>query len=155
MKRPTILSVAWVLVFFTAVTLPLMAEEGNSPREVYAVYVAAQQDGNIKGMCAYMDEEKVKLLGTMSEEEKTQLSELMKMIAPTEYIVVTEDIQGDNATLTLTGKRNDFGRQIDQSGTVRFVKEGGSWKVEKDSWEQIAHPEASPYFELPAGSNGR
>jgi len=138
MKGRTILSVAAVILLSMAVTLPVMPE-GDTPSDVYAVYVVAQQDGNIEGICAYITEDKVKQLETMSNEEKIQISEMLKMMAPTEYIVVTEDIQGDNATIILTGKANDFaGGLIDQSGTVTLVKEGGAWKIVQERWEQIS-----------------
>ena len=135
MKRCAILSVAGIVLLSAAIALPVMAG-GDSPQDVYALYIAAQRAGDIKGMSEYVTEAKVKQLESMPEEQKTQIAEMMKMMAPTEYTVIKEDIQGDSATLTLTGKATDFsGGSCDKKGTARFVKEGGVWKLEKESWK--------------------
>ena len=123
------------MLLSAAIALPAMAG-GDSPRDVYALYITAQRDGNIEGMCEYITEAKVKQLESMPEEQKTQIAEMMKMMAPIEYTVIKEDIQGDSATLTLIGKATDFsGGSCDKKGTARFVKEGGVWKLEQEMWK--------------------
>ena len=135
MKKSAVLSVACVILLSAVIALPVMAG-CDSPSDVYALYITAQRDGNIKGMCEYVTEAKVKQLEAMPEEQKTQIAEMMKMMAPTEYTVVSEDIQGDSATLTITGKATDFsGGSCDKKGTASFVKEGGVWKLSRDSWK--------------------
>jgi len=134
MKKFALLSAG--IVFLSAViALPVMAGS-DSPQDVYALYIAAQRDGNIKGMCEYVTEAKVKQLEAMPAEQQTQIAEMMKMMAPTEYTVVTEDIQGDRATLILTGKASDFaGGSCEKKGTASFVKEGGVWKLSQERWK--------------------
>ena len=135
MTRCAVLSVAGIVLLSAVIALPVIAG-GDSPQDVYALYIVAQRDGNLKGMCEYVTEAKVKQLEAMPEEQKTQIAEMMKMMAPTEYTVVNEDIQGDSATLTLVGKATDFsGSPCDKKGTACFVKEGGLWKLAKESWK--------------------
>lgn len=135
MKARSIVTVMGVAVLLLAVSTPLMAD-GNSPQEVYALYIVVQRAGDVEGMAEYVIKVKKDQLKAMPEEQKKGIADMMKMMAPIEYTVVTEDIQGDTAILTLKAKAKDFSGQIsEQSGTLRFVKEGGVWKLAKESWK--------------------
>jgi len=119
-----------------AVAAPMVMAGSDSPKEVYAVYVIAQKAGDLEGMSVCVIEAKAKQLEAMPEDQKGQIAEMMKMMAPAEYAVVSEDIQGDNATLTVTGKTSDFsGGLRDQKGTITFLKEGGAWKLAAEKWK--------------------
>ncbi|MFH1039024.1 MAG: hypothetical protein V1789_10205 [PVC group bacterium] len=110
-----------------------------TPAAVYDLYIVAMKAGDLDGMAAFVTKAKVDQLLAMPDDQKTQIAEMMKMMAPSEYAVVTEDIQGDIATLTLTGKATDFaGGFNEQEGTATFVKEDGVWKLVEDSWQMVA-----------------
>ena len=129
------MAVIGVAVLLLAVSTPLLAN-GNSPQEVYALYIVTQRAGDVEGMAEYVVQAKKNQLQTMPEAQKKGIADMMKMMAPIEYTVVTEDIQEDTATLTLEAKAKDFSGQVsEQSGTLRFVKEGGVWKLAKESWK--------------------
>ncbi len=112
------------------------APAGEMPQDVYGLYIVAMRAGDLDKMAAYVTKEKMDQLQAMPDEQKKQIAEMMKMMAPVEYAVITEDIQGDTATLTLTGQATDFaGGLNDQKGTATFVKEDGVWKLVSDSWQ--------------------
>ena len=135
MKLKSIVTVIGVAVLLLAVSTPLLAN-GNSPQEVYAFYIVAQRAGDVEGMAEYVIKVKKDQLKAMPEGQKKGIADMMKMMAPIEYTVVTEDIQGDTATLTLKAKAKDFSGQVsEQSGTLRFVKESGVWKLAKENWK--------------------
>jgi len=123
-----------VALLLAAAAAPAGAGSG-SPRDIYAVYVTAQKAGDVEGMCGCVTEAKVKQLQGMPAARKKQVIEMVKMMAPVEYTVVSEEIRGDGATLTVSGKTTDFsGGLRDQKGVITFVKEGGAWKVASEKW---------------------
>jgi len=135
MKGKSIVAVIGVAVLLLAVSLPLLAN-GNSPQEVYALYIVTQRAGDLEGMAEYVVKAKKDQLQAMPDAQKKGIAGMMKMMAPVEYTVITEDIQGDTATLTLKAKVKDFSGQITkQSNTLRFVKEGGVWKLAREKWK--------------------
>ena len=133
-----IISMIAAVTVLLVISAPLMAN-GDSPRTVYDLYIVAQRAGDVDGMAAFVTKAQVEQLKAMPAEQKAQIGEMMKMMAPTEYTVITEDIQGDTATLTIKGKATDFsGAENEQEGTVSFVKEDGVWKLAKESWKVIS-----------------
>jgi len=135
MKKHAILSIVGVILLSAAFILPVMAED-DSPRAVYSRYNAAQRAGNLEDMCKYVSDGKVQQLQSLSDDQKKDLAQTMKTMAPTEYTVVNEEIYRNHATLTLSGKFADFpGGSRDQQGKARFIREGGAWKLEKEFWK--------------------
>lgn len=135
MKKYSILSMAGVVLLSVAFALPVLAG-GDSPQEVYALYIAAQRDGNIEDMCKYVNDGRVQQFQSLSSDQKVELSKTMKQMAPTEYTVIKEDIHGNSVTLTLTGKTTDFGGSSRKHrGKARFVKEDGEWKLAQEVWK--------------------
>ena len=67
---------------------------------------------------------------------KPMMFDLMKTTAPLSVQVVSEAVSGDNATLTLSGKSEPAGSKVKEqtSGKVTLVKENGTWKIKKESW---------------------
>lgn len=121
-------------VLFLAAT-PLFVAAEDSPQVVYSAYIQCQRVGDLDGMAKHTTEAKAKQLVSMPDAQKQQISEMMKMMAPSEYVVITEDIQGDSATLKLKAKMTDFGGDVvEQEGTVTFVKENGKWKLVQETW---------------------
>jgi hypothetical protein len=135
MKGRNIVAVIGAAVLLLAVSMPVLAN-GGSPRDVYALYLVAQRAGDVEGMAEYVVQAKKDQLKAMPEAQKKGIADMMKMMAPIDYTVVTEDIQGDTATVTIKGKVKDFsGQVVEKSGTLRFVKEGGVWKLAREKWK--------------------
>ncbi len=141
MNERSVVAVFGVAVLLLAVAMPVMAD-GASPTEVYALYIVAQRAGDVEGMAEYVIKAKKDQLQAMPEAQKKGIADMMKMMAPVEYTVITEDIQGDTATLTLQAKAKDFSGQVsEQSGTLSFVKEGGVWKLAREKWKASSQSE--------------
>jgi len=130
---------ATVFGILAALCLAPLATAGDAPSDVYAVYMTAQQAGDLDGMAACVIEAKAQELKAMPDSQKAQIAELMKMGAPSEYTVVNEDIRGDKAILSLEGKGTDFsGNAVTMTGTATFAREDGAWKLKRDSWKSSA-----------------
>ncbi|MDP8215091.1 MAG: hypothetical protein RAO92_04410 [Candidatus Euphemobacter frigidus] len=138
MKNRDVILVLGLVMLLLWISVPLMAN-GDSPRAVYDLYITTQRAGDVDGMAGYVTKAKVDQLKAMPEAQKKQIGEMMKSMAPLEYIVIKEDIRGDTAILTLKGKATDFaGGSREQEGTARFVKENGVWKLDEESWQETS-----------------
>lgn len=138
MRGIEIISMIAAAIVLLVISAPLLAN-GDSPRAVYDLYIVAQRAGDVDGMAAFVTKAKVEQLKAMPAEQKVQIGEMMKMMAPTEYTVITEDVQGDTTTLTIKGRATDFSGVVnEQEGTARFVKEDGAWKLAKEIWKVIS-----------------
>ena len=127
-----VLTVGAVVLFLAAVS---PASAGDSPQAVYSKYIKYQRAGDLDGMAKHTIEAQAKQLAAMPDAQKQQISEMMKMMAPSEYTVISEDIQGNNATLKIKAKMKDFGGNVvEQAGSVTFMKENGVWKLIKETW---------------------
>ena len=134
MKKICAILIAGLSIVSALGALPALAG-GDSPAAIYGLYLAELKNGDIEGMCEYVTEEKVKQLEAIPQAQQQQMVAMVQMMAPVEYTVIEEKIDGDTATLVLTGKGKDFSGNItDQKGTVTFKKEGGAWKVVKEKW---------------------
>lgn len=132
MKRCIVLSVAVVVLFSAAIIMPVMAGD-DSPQEVYARYISASRDGDLEKICKYVSDGKAQQIQSLSGEKRRQLAEKMKRLAPSEYNVTKEQINGIHATLFLSGKSATYSGGF--RGKARFIKEGGEWKLEKEMWK--------------------
>jgi len=135
MKRFYVMSVIGVFLLSAVMALPVMAGD-DALQDVYAHYVKAQRAGDMEGICKYINDGRAQQLRSLPEAEQKQKVEEMKKMSPSEYSVIKEKIQGDNALLTLSGKSTAFdGGSREHRGYIRFVKEGGKWKVREELWK--------------------
>ncbi len=126
------LSVAGVVLLSAVIALPVMAG-GDSPKDVYADYIAAARDGNLDKICKYVSDGKAQQIQSLAGEKRRQLVEKMKRLAPSEYNVTKEQINGIHATLFLSGKSATYSGGF--RGKARFIKEGDKWKLEREMWK--------------------
>lgn len=68
---------------------------------------------------------------------KPQMFGFMKATAPATVQVLSEAVDGDTATLKLSGKTEPSGPNVSEHtvGKVTLVKEGGAWKIGKEAWD--------------------
>ena len=75
--------------------------------------------------------EDLKLLSETERELALEITEHIKSDAAKDYEVIHQKIESDKGTATLYLKKED---DISPYGLVFFVKENGTWKIEKESW---------------------
>lgn len=130
-----------LLMLSTAKAEEPITKTADSPKETYFKYRAALSaaskiDDVSSFLCKRVNEEIQKTPAPM----KPMMFGLMKEITPKKVDVVSDVVNGDNATLTLTGK-DELLAKVDPNakevskGTVTLVKENGIWKIDKESWE--------------------
>lgn len=75
--------------------------------------------------------EDLKLLSATERELALEMIEYMKSNAAKDYEVIHQKIESDKGKATLYLKKEN---DISPYGLVFFVKENGTWKIEKESW---------------------
>lgn len=100
---------------------------GGEPGKAYFAYLKVLKAGDVDKILASLVAERAKQ--TPKDQVKKMLPLIQEMV-PKDIKYVSGGIDGDKATLNLTG--TDHGSK--STGTVDMVKEGGVWKVEKESW---------------------
>ena len=102
----------------------------DAPSKAYAEWGKALMDGDVE---AYKKHASKEILEMMPEDPKEIESgiEMQQSIFPTKIDIVDSKIEGDKATLTMKGSK----ATEDLEGTVIMLKEGGEWKVNRQSWE--------------------
>lgn len=118
-----------------------MAEAVLTPKETYLKYKtalsAAQKIEDVSSfMCKKVNDE----IKETPADMKPMMFGLIKETAPKTVQIVSEEVKADTATLQLTAKTEPAmqdGNKVkeDTKGKVTFVKEGGIWKIDKESWE--------------------
>ena len=103
------------------------------PLDAYKAYLAAASKATTPdALFPFISSEYKAMLEHAPKEE---VAKMLKMgIAKqglSDLKVTSQKVEGDKATLELTGKLAD-GRE--SSGKATMVKEGGAWKLDEDAW---------------------
>jgi hypothetical protein len=117
-------------------------EEGSSkPAEVtitgddtpagksYASYYKAKLAGNVGEMKKWVAKSHVK---DLDSEMGKMMVKMSMNTDPKTINIVSTDVSGDSAILTVKGKT---GAQSSATGNVKMVLEDGEWKVDTDKWD--------------------
>lgn len=130
------LNVVFVVTIAILLITGGIARAADTPAQVYAKYNKALKAGNFDEMLTYISKKQVANLQKYSEEEKQKMFKFLQTSAPEEYQVLKTDVSESSATLHLKGKvLNPFDGQAKMStGKVKFVKEDGNWKIDKEHW---------------------
>jgi len=119
------------------VVSPPAFDPAETPREAFEAYRKAIDERDVgafknsipSDMLAAMEEQ---IPGGMTDENFKQLLALMSaLLVPAGDIVIGEEtIDGDSANWTVSDKNDP-----NNTGTIKFVKEDGTWKLLKEEWE--------------------
>jgi hypothetical protein len=115
---------------------PVLADS-LSPKETYLKYratlAAADKVEAIQPMCCKKVNEEI---DQTPADMKPKMFEFIKATAPLSVEVLSEAVDGDTATLNLSGKTEPAASNVSERtlGKVTLVKEDGMWKIGKESW---------------------
>jgi hypothetical protein len=107
---------------------PLPAD-GGDPGKAYRAYIVILKAGNPARIKASLSAERAK---QMSDDELKKMLPMIQAMMPDDIKIGSGAVDGDHATLNVTGQEKES--KAKSTGTVDLVKEGGAWKVEKESW---------------------
>ncbi|MBV9495598.1 MAG: DUF4878 domain-containing protein [Acidobacteria bacterium] len=105
---------------------------GGDPGKAYEAYRKALLAGDVAGLRKSLAAERAKDLD--SPEFKKNLA-LIQAFQPKTVKITGGAVDGDTATLL--GKASDDGQT--STGEITMVKEGGAWKLSKESWKGTMH----------------
>lgn len=101
---------------------------GGDPGKAYMNYRKVMASGKVDAIRKVVVAEQAKGL---DDPEFKKMLPLIIAMQPKDAKIVKGAVDGDTATLKVTGKDEGGGSQY---GTVTMVKEGGAWKLKKESW---------------------
>lgn len=117
------------------------AEEAQAPKDLYLKYRSALlKASKIDDLKPFLCKKVVAEIDQTPADMKPMMFGIMKETSPNTVQILSEDLKGDNATLTLTGIGEPAPKNVtitkeEIKGTVKLVKEAGAWKIDKESWE--------------------
>ncbi len=101
---------------------------GKRPSAVYTSYVAAI--GNATAI-----HEVYPFLSAAARRTVTSDLETLKLKVPSGVLKVTEEkIEGERATVRIDASIANAGNEEPSTGTILFAREGGLWKIAKETW---------------------
>jgi Domain of unknown function (DUF4878) len=111
------------------------APPAQTATQFYKTYQAAcAKATKVDDLLPFLAADQKKEIEATPADKRPQMFDMIKMMMSmhTDVTVVKEDHNADGtATLTLSGVDSDKKKA---SGKVNVVKEGGAWKVGKESW---------------------
>lgn len=106
---------------------PLPAN-GGDPGKAYAAYLKAFNASDIPALRKALAAERAK---DIDSPEFKQMWPMIQAMQPKNIKVTGGAIDGETATLLASAKGDDGV----SNGTITMVREGGAWKVQKESWK--------------------
>ncbi len=101
---------------------------GGEPGKAYFAYLKILKAGDTGRILASVSSSRSK---EMKPEDLKKMLPIIQAMLPANIKCTGGGVDGEHATLNVTG--NDHGSKA--TGTVEMVREGGVWKVDKESWE--------------------
>jgi hypothetical protein len=102
---------------------------GGEPGKAYAAYLKNLTAGDMKAFLGGVTAARAK--EASSDPDFKKLFPLLQAMQPKGIKVTNGAIDGNNATLVVTGKDGDNVSR----GTITMVRESGTWKVEREEWK--------------------
>jgi hypothetical protein len=127
-----------MLVFACLLAVSPAFADSPSPTDTYLKYraalVGAKKIEDVQSMLCKAVNEKI---DHTPADMKPMMFELVKITAPLSVQVLSEAVNGDNATLIISGKTEPAGANVSEktSGKVTLKKETGIWKIDKEAWD--------------------
>ncbi len=108
----------------------------DSPSESYRKYLAALNSArSTTDISPYLSSSMLKSLESLPAPEKERMLASMKAQAPAGVMIVSENIQGEIATLIVEGTKPGSRPVIMGKGSVQLRLEGGRWKIERQNYK--------------------
>lgn len=101
---------------------------GGDPGKAYLAYRNFIKKGDIPNLRKSLTAERAK---ETERPEFKEMFELVQAMQPADVTITGGSVDGDTATLLVTSKE----RGSNSKGTVTLVREGGAWKIQKESWK--------------------
>jgi hypothetical protein len=101
---------------------------GGDPGKAYLAYTKILAGGSIAAVKKAVSAVRAK---QMDDPDFKQMFPLVQAMEPKKIKVTGGAVNGDKATLTATGDSDG----APAKGTIEMVREGGAWKVDKESWK--------------------
>jgi hypothetical protein len=101
---------------------------GGEPGKAYAAYLKVLTAGDIPALRKSLAASRAK---DIDDPDFKKMFPMIQAMQPKNIKVTGGAVDGDSATLLATAKDG----QETSTGTVNMVREGGAWKVEKESWK--------------------
>ena len=127
--RATVIGLPVVLI----ATVSLFAQAEQSASDFYMQYRKAFDAAKkIEDVLPFMSADTTKQIQATPPAERGQMFEMIKMMgALTNVKIAKETRTANGATLTVNALDSD---KKPTAGTIDIVKEGGKWKLGKESW---------------------
>jgi hypothetical protein len=123
-----------ILTFASSLLLPVLADTEQSPADAYReihkqeINATCFEDFLKFRSARSMDKDK-----PTTPEEKKMFLEMIKLMAPKKFEIVSVDTVGDEATIHVNVPSEDPKEKT--TGTVTLVKEKGVWKLDQEKWK--------------------
>jgi len=101
---------------------------GGDPGKAYMAYTKVIAAGDLKALRKALSADRAK---SLDDPEFKEMFPLIQAMQAKNIKVTGGAVDGDTATLLATGKDGD----ATSNGTITMVREGGAWKVAKESWK--------------------
>ena len=101
---------------------------GGDPGKAYMAYTKVIAAGDLKALRKALAAERGK---DLDDPDFKKMFPLIQAMQAKNIKVTGGAVDGNNATLLATGKQGD----ATANGTITMVREGGTWKVAKESWK--------------------
>lgn len=141
-SRSVVIALCCGLLYSTLCASSCLAVDKLTPSEMYNKYRKALAVAtNIESLTPFLSKKVLDEVNTTPKEMKGTMFSIMKEMTPKAVVVVEEKVEGDHATLSLTvpaeGKPTTGKEKVTEKtvGTVLFVDEQGSWKIDKEKWD--------------------
>src|SRR5262245_17915484 len=111
----------------------LVQAQNKTGTQFYLEYVAAfAKAKSIEQIFPYMAAENRKQAEATPKAEREKMFEMIKMLGHSDIKVLKEETgAGGTTVLSVEGVDSDKKKS---TGTVTLIKEGGAWKIQKESW---------------------
>lgn len=132
MKR-VLLTVLSVCMLWSLVAPAMVTAQAATATQFYLDYRKAFDAAKkVEDLYPYMSADVRKQMESTPAADRAEMFGMIKMMGALTNVKVTKETRaGDGATLTVEALDPDKKPTI---GTITIVKEGGSWKIGKESW---------------------
>lgn len=104
---------------------------GGEPGKAYLAMHRATLASDVKAMLALATKDRAdQMRKSQSEPDFPKMLEMIKLFEPVQVRIVSGQADATRAELLIDGKNSDGAKM---TGTVKLIREGGAWKIEKVS----------------------
>ncbi len=122
-----------VTLVLTFAAVPLMAQAEQSASQFYLAYrTAFDKSKSVDDLLPFMAKGTRDQMMATPAADRARMFEMVKAMGTLTGVKILKEAKtADGATLTVEGVDTDKAKA---QGTITIVKEGGAWKLSKESW---------------------